>query len=201
MDGAIADVTIFILAGGKSTRMGADKAFVTLGGRTLLERALETARSVTDDVRIVGEKTKFGEFAPVVEDVFRGCGPLAGIHAARRASGSEWNVMLAVDLPFVTKDLLQYLLGQARSSAAMVTVAHSAEGWQPLCAVYRREFAEVAEESLRAGRYKIDVLFEECRVHVIEEKELRAAGFAPGVFRNLNTAAELEAADGGSTGG
>jgi molybdenum cofactor guanylyltransferase len=201
MDGAIADVAIFILAGGKSTRMGADKAFVTLGGRTLLERALETARSVTDNVRIVGEKTKFGEFAPVVEDVFRGCGPLAGIHAALRAAGSEWNVMLAVDLPFATRVLLQYMLVQARSSAAMVTVAHSAEGWQPLCAVYRREFAEVAEEALRAGRYKIDVLFEERRVHVIDEGDLRAAGFAPGVFRNLNTAAELEAADGGSTRG
>ncbi len=65
------DLAAFILAGGKSTRMGADKAFVTLDGRTLLARALELARSLTPDVRIVGDPAKFAAFAPVVEDVFR----------------------------------------------------------------------------------------------------------------------------------
>src|ERR1700756_5716831 len=72
MSGVAPDVSAFILAGGKSTRMGADKAFVALDGRTLLARALELARSMTDDVRIVGDADKFGAFAPVVEDVFPG---------------------------------------------------------------------------------------------------------------------------------
>ena len=57
------DIAAFILAGGKSTRMGADKAFVALDGRTLLARALEIARSVTEDVHIVGDATKFATFA------------------------------------------------------------------------------------------------------------------------------------------
>src|ERR1700722_6676083 len=95
---------VFILAGGKSTRMGADKAFVTLDGRTLLARALELARLVTADVCIVGDAEKFAPFAPVVEDEFRGCGPLAGIHAALRASAVELNLMLAGDLPFVSPE-------------------------------------------------------------------------------------------------
>ena len=75
------DVTAFILAGGKSTRMGADKAFVEYDGRTLLARALDLARSITHDVRIVGSPERFAPFAPVVEDIFRDCGPLGGIHA------------------------------------------------------------------------------------------------------------------------
>src|ERR1022692_1796718 len=102
------DVTAFILAGGKSTRMGADKAFVDYEGRTLLARALDLARSVTADVRIVGSREKFAPFAPVVEDVFRDCGPLGGIHAALRASLTELNLVLAVDTPFVSWAFAQY---------------------------------------------------------------------------------------------
>ena len=93
-NGPAPDLTAFILAGGKSTRMGTDKAFVDYDGRTLLLRALDLARSVATDVRIVGSKEKFAAFGPVVEDIFRDCGPLGGIHAALRASPTELNLML-----------------------------------------------------------------------------------------------------------
>jgi molybdopterin-guanine dinucleotide biosynthesis protein A len=200
MGGSSPDVTAFILAGGKSTRMGADKAFVMLGGRntdgsTLLARALDVARSVTDDVRIVGDASKFASFVPVVEDIFRDCGPLGGIHAALRASRTEMNVILAVDLPFVPPALIEYLVKRARECAsATVTVAQAGGGWQPLCAVYRREFADAAEQALRAGRYRIDALFKAARTQVIGEEELAAGGFSSKMFRNLNTREELEAA-------
>jgi molybdenum cofactor guanylyltransferase len=190
MDAPSPDLTAFILAGGKSTRMGADKAFVQLDGRTLLARALDLARSLTPDVRIVGDPAKFASFAPVVEDVFRNCGPLGGIHAALRASHTELNLMLAVDIPFISSPLLQYLIKRARSSSATVTVVQSGGGWQPLCAVYRREFADAAEQSLRAGRYKIDALFA-TQTQTIAEEELEAAGFFARMFRNLNTPEEL----------
>lgn len=96
------DVTASILAGGKSTRMGTDKAFVEFEGRTLLARALDLGRSVSADVRIIGSTQKFASFASVVEDVFRGCGPLAGIHAALLASPTDLNLILAVDTPFIS---------------------------------------------------------------------------------------------------
>lgn len=186
------DVSAFILAGGKSTRMGADKAFVALDGRTLLARALDLARSVTPDVHIVGDRAKFAPFAPVVEDIFRDCGPLGGIHAALGASHAELNLVLAVDVPFASLALLQYFIRRAQSApGAMVTVARTSAGWQPLCAVYRREFADASEGALRAGRYKIDALFDEARTQVIGEEELEAAGFSLRVFRNLNTPDEL----------
>jgi molybdenum cofactor guanylyltransferase len=189
---ASTDVAAFILAGGKSTRMGTDKAFVEYEGRTLLATALNVARSVTADVRIVGTHQKFSPYAQVVEDIFCECGPLAGIHAALRVSASELNLMLAVDMPFVSGEFLNYLIGQARNaSEAMVVVPRSDGRRQPLCCIYRIGFAAVAESALRAGQYRIDRLFEQVPTRVIEQNELESAGFSAAVFRNLNTPAEV----------
>ncbi len=194
MGGAAAgDVTGFVLAGGKSTRMGTDKAFIEFEGRTLLERALGLVRSVTPDVRIVGARKKFAPSAPVVEDIFRERGPLGGIHAALRASKTELNFMLAVDMPFVSVTFLQYLISEARTAAeATVTVPRSEGRRQPLCAVYRPMFADVAERALLAGHNRIDSLFDSVETRVIEEEELACAGFSSSIFRNLNTPEQLE---------
>jgi molybdopterin-guanine dinucleotide biosynthesis protein A len=181
------DVTAFILAGGKSLRMGRDKAFVELGGQTLLGRALDVASVVTRDCRIVGDPAKFAVFGPVVEDIFRECGPLGGIHAALLSAKGELNLMLAVDLPFMEVKFLEYLIVQARETSAVVTVPHAGGGLQPLCAIYRRKFAEVAERALRERKNKIDPLFAEVETRVLDEGELSRAGFLPDIFRNLNT--------------
>ena len=185
------DLSAFILAGGKSTRMGTDKAFVLLEGRTLLARMLDVARQLTRNVHIIGDPTKFTPFASTIEDIFPGCGPLGGIHAALRSSPTDLNVILAVDVPFVSLALLDYFISRAKSSNADVTLARAAGGFQPLCAVYRRSFADAAEAALRAGHYKIDALFGPTATQVIEEAELEASGFSPRIFRNVNTPEEL----------
>jgi molybdopterin-guanine dinucleotide biosynthesis protein A len=187
-------VTAFVLAGGKSSRMGSDKAFLWFGDETLLSRALKAAHAVAEEVRIVGDARKFAAFGPVVEDVYRDQGPLSGIHAALSSSATELNLMLAVDLPFVGAELLKYLFSRAKESGAMVTVPRAGGGLQPLCAVYRRGFADAAEESLRDGKNKIDPLFERVVTCVIEEDELVRAGFSVEMFRNLNTLEEFEKA-------
>jgi molybdopterin-guanine dinucleotide biosynthesis protein A len=104
--------------------------------------------------------------------------------------------MLAVDLPFAERELLEYLLLRAQKSDAVVVVPRAGGGLQPLCAVYRRRFAEVAEQSLRDGRNKIDVLFTKVESCVLEEDELSRAGFSAEMFRNVNTPEELERARG-----
>jgi molybdopterin-guanine dinucleotide biosynthesis protein A len=172
--------------------MGTDKAFVMLAGETLLARALRLCRAVSSQVLIVGDRRKFASFAAVVEDVFPGCGPLGGIHAALRASQTDLNLVLAVDVPFVSPALLKLLVARARDSSAVVTVPRALHGWQPLCAIYRRAFADAAEHALGSGRYKIDTLFKEASTTVIEGDELQAAGFSPQEFRNLNTPEDLE---------
>ncbi|HEV2396536.1 MAG TPA: molybdenum cofactor guanylyltransferase [Candidatus Sulfotelmatobacter sp.] len=186
------DLTTFLLAGGKSTRMGTDKAFVEFDGETLLARMLKVARTVSKDVRIVGDRQKFAAHDRVVEDIFPNCGPLAGIHAALRSSFTDRNLILAVDVPFITTQFLDFLITHSRGSSADVTLVRAREGWQPLCAVYRRMFADAAEDALRKARYKIDLLFDAANLCVISESELQAAGFSPQLFRNLNTPKELE---------
>jgi molybdopterin-guanine dinucleotide biosynthesis protein A len=187
MDG----VSAFVLAGGKSTRMNADKAFVEFDGSTLLARALKLAANASSETWIVGPRQKFARFAQVVEDAFPNHGPLGGIHAALRVSNTDLNFLLAVDLPFVEVSFVQYLLSQAQASNAMATVPRAGGGWQPLCAVYRKPFADVAETALHQSANKIDPLFAKVDVRVVEEMELTRAGFSPEMFRNLNTPDDL----------
>jgi molybdopterin-guanine dinucleotide biosynthesis protein A len=188
------DVAVYVLAGGKSTRMGSDKAFLEFDGQSLLKRALALARTVSQDVHIVGEKDKFVGFAAVTEDIYRNRGPLGGIHAALSDSNAELNLMMAVDLPLLEAAFLSYLICRARPENHMITVPRAAGGLQPLCAVYRRGFVDVAEHALREGRNKIDPLFTERETCVVEEQELLRAGFSTKMFRNLNTPEEMRKA-------
>ena len=200
----------FLLAGGKSSRMGADKAFLDFGGQTLLDRALTALGAVCDRVTIVGDPVKFAKYGSaqsastksastkyraVVPDIFPGCGPLAGIHAALLDSLADLNLMLAVDMPFVSSQLLAFLFAVAENNDAIVTVPRSSKALQPLCAVYRRDFVPVAEQALRAGNYKIDAAFSAVSVRVIEEVELTAAGFSERSFFNVNTPRDRRAAE------
>ena len=193
----------FLIAGGKSSRMGADKAFLDFGGQTLLDRALGVMGAVCGRVVIVGDPGRFAkykslQYESVVSDIFPGCGPLAGIHAALVHSSAELNLMLAVDMPFVAAELLGFLFAAAESNDAVITVPRTSKGLQPLCAVYRREFCDIAERGLRAGKYKIDAAFAGVAVHRIDRGELAAAGFADRCFFNVNTQEDLRQAEGRS---
>ncbi len=201
--------TGFVLAGGKSSRMGmnTDKALLEFGGQTLLDRALTVMGAVCDSVTIVGDparltkygSTKYGskKYGPVVADIFPGCGPLAGIHAALVHSTADLNLMLAVDMPFVSRELLAFLFATAadEDNHAIVTVPRTSKGFQPLCAIYRRGFSTAAEQALRAGKYKVDAVFPSVSMRVIEEGELAAAGFSEWNFFNVNTPQDRQAAE------
>lgn len=191
----VGEVAAFVLAGGHSSRMGTNKAFLDLAGKTLLQRALELAAAVASDASIVGEVTKFMALGRVIEDVYPGHGPLGGIHAALKRTPAPLNLILAVDLPFVQPAFLKYLVSVASQNSAVVTVPQAAGGWQPLCAVYRREFLALAERALRKGKNKIDALFAEVETRAVKEEELTRMGFPRDMFRNLNTAEELKRAE------
>jgi molybdopterin-guanine dinucleotide biosynthesis protein A len=187
--------SVFILAGGKSTRMGRDKAFLFFERTTLLQRALQTATAATPDVFIVGDKEKFSSFGSVVEDQYRGQGPLAGIHAALRQSANDLNLIVGVDLPFVSATFLGFLAERAEKSKAMVTIPRAEKRLQPLCAVYRRAFADLAEVALKVERNRIDSLLTSAIIEVIEEDEWKMAGFPGNLFQNVNTPDDLAAAE------
>jgi len=198
------NVAGFVLAGGKSVRMGQDKAFVTWEGSTLLNRALEATQTVASVACIVGARENFAPYGSVVEDVFRDRGPLGGIHAALSSTDQELNLILAVDLPLVTPALLSFLIECAQDERNVATVPRLDAGWEPLCAVYRREFAEVAEGALKRGQNAIHRLLEDeiersgvrSGIRAIEERELVSAGFPALMFRNINTVMDLESCEG-----
>jgi molybdopterin-guanine dinucleotide biosynthesis protein A len=185
-------ITGFVLAGGESTRMGPDKAFLQLGRETLLARAVRLTGTVCAEVRIVGSAARFAGHGAVVEDIFPKRGPLGGIHAALNTSATDLNLVLAVDLPFVEARFLDYLVARAGACDAVVTVPRASGGWQPLCAVYRKAFAKAAEVALVQGKNRIDALFASVKTQIIDEDELARAGFSPAMFRNLNTPEDWE---------
>lgn len=173
--------------------MNSDKALLRLGGSPLLEIATRKALAIIDAVFVVGPRSKFGPEA--IEDVFSDCGPLGGIHAALSTRRAELNLMLAVDLPFVEIEFLRYLRREAELSSAVVTVPRMDSGWQPLCALYRSAFLARAEQALREGRNKIDALFNQLQLRIVEQAELQKAGFTPAMFDNLNTPEDLARAE------
>jgi len=189
------NLTAFVLAGGKSSRMGADKAALDLAGRTLLEHALATLRLVADKVFILGSKQRYGGYgAEAVEDIFPDCGPLGGIHAALKQGQAACNLIVAVDTPFLSADFLHYLAQRSQESGAVVTTPEIAGYTQPLCAVYSPEFLPLAEKALQSGVYKIATLFPMDGTLRIPESEMAQFAFSAEMFENLNTPQDLERA-------
>ena len=186
------DSAAFILTGGKSSRMGEDKAFLELGGKTLLAIARDLGAKVCSSVNIVGDRGRFGPGA--IEDIFPDSGPLGGIHAALSKTTANLNLVLAVDTPFLDPKFLAWMLGEAASSQAVVTFPKLATGYQPLCAVYRKSFADVAEGALKAGRFKIDPLYSQVSTRAITDAELKQLAFDSRMFDNLNTRADFDRA-------
>jgi molybdopterin-guanine dinucleotide biosynthesis protein A len=182
----------FVLAGGKSSRMGADKAFLELGGKTLLDIARGLLAGVCERVAIVGDRARFGPDA--IEDIFPDSGPLGGIHAALSATKSDLNLVVAVDTPFLEPKFLRWMMHRAATTHSIVTVPRLGSGFQPLCAVYRRSFKGFAEAALKNGNFKIDPLYAKVRTCPITDTELNQLAFDSRMFDNLNTRAEFERA-------
>ena len=174
--------------------MGTDKSLLRFGNSTLIESAIDRMRKVTSDVSIVSPRDDLAKYAPVIHDVYPDRGPLGGIHAALASSAHELNLMLAVDMPSVSAELLKRLLAVAEESQAVVTVPQTSDGWQPLCAVYRKAFAVIAERALKAEDYKIDRLFSQVAIRRVTEAELEEWGYSSQVFMNLNTPDDLKSA-------
>jgi molybdopterin-guanine dinucleotide biosynthesis protein A len=143
----------FVLGGGRSSRMGRDKALLQLGGRSMLEIALDKLRvlPLPGPPRVAGARSDPGAIA----DLHPGCGPLSGIEAALAASTRPLNVFLPLDMPLLPAKFLVWMLRRAQITGAVVTVPRIIGRPQPLCAVYHRELLGSITTSLLAGNYKV----------------------------------------------
>ncbi len=183
-------VSAFVLAGGRSSRMGRDKALLSFDGRTLLQRALHIAGEVSDKSCIVGAKKLYAEFGDVVEDVHPGCGPLGGIHAALASTETDLNLILSVDMPRMTIEFLRWLSAHSATRPELIVVPEAAGGLQPLCAIYRKAATAAAEQALQQGDYKVGHLFSRVPTCILAESVITAAGFSVDLFQNINTPEE-----------
>jgi molybdenum cofactor guanylyltransferase len=188
--------TGFVLAGGLSSRMGANKALLELNGATLVEHTRNLLARLCERVCILGPVDLYGHLGECFPDSYSGCGPLAGIHAALQNTRTRFNLITAVDTPFLTEDFLGFMLENAEASRppAAVTVPEVAGYVQPLCAVYTPDFLPAAEAALKAGRYKIVPLFSEVETLVLTEAQLSRFALDSGMFDNLNTPEDYEKA-------
>jgi molybdenum cofactor guanylyltransferase len=151
------DAVGFVLAGGRSSRMGRDKALLELAGRPLIAHALSVLQEAALSPRIAGvpasARTELAAFAPVVEDAAPGLGPLSGICAALAATCARYAVFLPVDLPLIPASLLAFLLRHARTTGHAVTVPAVAGFAQTFPAVVDRAALPALENELSAERY------------------------------------------------
>jgi molybdopterin-guanine dinucleotide biosynthesis protein A len=186
-------VTGAVLAGGRSTRLGRDKALLALDGEPLLARAVRLLREVCAEVLVVGplERASVVPGVRVLADERPSSGPLGGIATALRAMSGDRLLAVATDMPFLRPALLRYLL--TISTGFDVTVPRVEGRTHQLCAVYSRACLPLIDAQLARGEYKIDRFFGQVRLRVVEEDELRP--FDPELlsFRNVNTEADWQA--------
>jgi molybdenum cofactor guanylyltransferase len=146
----------FVLAGGRSTRMGQDKALLQVGGRSLLDLALDKLRSIgVAAPRIAAARSDLSSYAPLVPDLHPGSGPLSGIEAALAATTQPLNLFLPVDMPLFPARFLNWMLRRAEITGAWITIPRINGLPQPLCAVYHRDLLRSITASLLAGNYKV----------------------------------------------
>lgn len=153
-------VTGFVLAGGRSTRMGQDKALLQLGGVSLIERAVEKLRAVVSEVRILGSRAEFASYAPIVPDLHDGCGPLGGLEAALAAAKTDWILVLPVDMPFVPVKLLRAWVREVPEKQTARIAMFQVDGRpQPALCMLHREVTSELREGLRRSSFKLYTVF------------------------------------------
>ena len=189
------DVEGFILAGGASSRMGADKARLAFGAQTLVDRIAAALGALAERISIVSARsdhvtTQAWPF-PVVTEKYAGAGALAGLHGALVAARSEWVAVVACDLPFVTGELFLFLAARAGARVDAVAPVQADGRPQPLCALYKRASClPVAERLLAAGERRPRVLLASVQTRWVLSEEMDALAGAPDLFANLNTPAD-----------
>ena len=189
------NLTVQIMAGGESRRMGRDKALVSLGGKTLLERAIETWGGWGKELFLSVGGEERGKLAPAgtypVFDRFPACGPLGGLHGGLAECRTEFLLLCAIDTPFLTREHAQRLLDAIGTADACV---YAVEGKaKPLFGLYRKSCLSVAQTMLVQGELSIDRLLEMLHTVVLEAEE-------PEAFHSLDTPDELAAAQRSWTG-
>ena len=192
MDG----ISVAILAGGKSRRMGRDKARLRIGNRTLLEIVAQRVESVASELFVVATNgSPYAELGfRVVPDVVPDSGSLGGIYSALHAASAKQCLVVGCDMPFLNRNLLQFMVNEPRDYDALVPVlagsrSNQGEGatFETLHAIYARSAMPAIEQRLAARQFKIAELLPELRLRALDEETVRRFDPTLQSFFNANT--------------
>ncbi|RKD24400.1 hypothetical protein BEP19_08395 [Ammoniphilus oxalaticus] len=185
---------LIILAGGKSSRMGQNKALLKVGEQTGLERILERLSPLLSDPILVTNEPHLYEGLPVqiIADNYPGRGPVAGLEAGLVASKHDWNLLVACDMPFVSRKLARELL--ARRGDYECIVPMRAGRAHPLFALYRRSILPTVQRNIQADVLKMGAVLDASRSLYVEESELGQVDDFEDALFNMNHPSDYEKA-------
>ena len=180
-----------ILAGGKSSRFGSNKALALHDGRAMVQWIADRLSPLFDELLLVTNHPESYAFLdwPMCPDRYPDCGPLAGIHAALSTIGKPGAFVCACDMPLLDPKLIRFLCGLVDDRQAVIPWLP--EGPEPLHAVYNKSALPVIEASLRAGRRKISALYESLRIRKVGPEEILRIVPDYTTFQNINHQHEL----------
>jgi molybdopterin-guanine dinucleotide biosynthesis protein A len=189
-DPLISGVTGVILAGGRSSRMGSNKALLPYRGGRFIESIYQTLSGLFSDVLLVTNTPEQYDFLPchTVADRYPDMGALAGLHAGLLHSSSPQIFAVACDMPCLNETLIRGLL--ARRHLADVVIPESANGLEPLHAVYGKNCLPSMEQSLDANKRRIVSFFPRVRVHTFASHHVATIDGDYSSFSNINTPAD-----------
>ena len=186
------DVTGVVLAGGRSSRYGENKALIKIEGVPLIERVLNTMGSVFHHVIIITNTPN--EYAhlqfPMVEDIIKGLGPLGGIYTGLKAISDPKGFFVACDMPLLNPDLIRHMV--AISDDFDVVVPKISWKIEALHGLYAKRCLDSIEGLIHSGTYQIFRFFHEVRVRFVDEVEIRRWDPDLMSFFNINTPDELK---------
>lgn len=188
-------VTISILAGGQSRRMGQPKSFVKLAGKPLIEHILERIQLLKYPMQIIANDLKaYEQFGlPVFQDIHVDKGALGGIYTALTHSPTLYTLCVACDMPFINTKLISHLVAQITDHDAIVPVVNNyLEG---LHSIYHQRCKGIIEQQIHQGHLQLSHLFDLINAHIVPEATLRAVDPSLHAFINLNTPEALEQAE------
>lgn len=186
-----------ILAGGKSRRLGRDKAFETVGGRLIIDRVLEAASVSAVKLYIVSnDPSKFAAYserAELLRDEIPALGPLGGLYTALLATPDRYNFMVPCDAPFIRPELIQYLLSELTDCDAVVPESGSRA--HTTIAAYSITCLPAIEKQLALGHLKVDSFFPDVRVKHPSADDTNRYDPDGLSFFNVNTKEDLAEAE------
>ena len=183
-----------ILAGGRSTRMGQDKAQMIYHNETMLERTVKELKKVADEIILASNNKNKYNLAGLTEvsDIYPGMGPLGGMHAGLLHAKNMYAFVVSCDMPFFRWELASFLL--EKREGYDVVVPEIGGNLEPLCAVYSKKCLDAIEKCIQSDIRKIIEFYPYVKVLKIKEAELRSfSAEAEKYFFNLNTPEDYHA--------